>query len=226
MEIFQLDFNRLHLDKGEIYRHLGQGKYIPAPDVVQAVEDMIVEMAKVCRPQCGYEIFPVAEIGKTTIRIDDHEFNTGPVITRNFRGAQYIALFVSTAGVEFDEWLKKLKAKGDIFEEFMADAIGSEIPEAAARVAGSKIEEYFEEKGMGITNSFSPGYCGWHVMEQEKFFAMLPPEPCGIKLNDSCLMTPIKSVSGFIGAGPGVEKKEYSCQVCEKKDCYKNIEKR
>lgn len=225
MEVFHPDFSRLQLDMNEVYRHLGQGQYIPGPDVVEAVEGVVNEIAQVCRPQCGYEVFTAGDIGKTDMTIEGRTFNTGPVITRNFRGAEYIVLFVSTAGNEFDEWQKEIKAEGDIWREFMADAVGSEIAEAAARIAGTKISEYFAAKGMGISNAFSPGYCGWHVREQEMFFSLLPPEPCGIKLNDSCLMTPIKSVSGFIGAGPDMVKKDYSCAVCEKKDCYKNRNK-
>ena len=72
------------------------------------------------------------------------------------------------------------------------------------------------------TNRFSPGYCGWHVSEQQRLFRLFGTEsPCGVSLTDSSLMVPIKSVSGVIGLGPEVRKLEYSCGLCDYKDCYK-----
>jgi hypothetical protein len=48
---------------------------------------------------------------------------------------------------------------------------------------------------------FSPGYCGWHVTGQKKLFAALHPEEIDITLTPSCLMKPLKSISGVIIAG-------------------------
>jgi hypothetical protein len=49
--------------------------------------------------------------------------------------------------------------------------------------------------------TYSPGYCGWHITGQRALFARLKPEEIGIKLTASCLMRPLKSVSGVILAG-------------------------
>ena len=58
--------------------------------------------------------------------------------------------------------------------------------------------------------------------EQRKLFTLLPPAPCGITLTDSCLMLPIKSISGVMAVGSCVEKRPYGCAICGRKDCYKN----
>ena len=49
---------------------------------------------------------------------------------------------------------------------------------------------------------YSPGYCGWHVSGQINLFNTLTPEKIGITLGESCLMNPLKSVSGVLVAGP------------------------
>ena len=76
------------------------------------------------------------------------------------------------------------------------------------------------KEGLNITNRYSPGYCGWDVSEQQKLFFLLPENCCGIRLTDSSLMLPIKSVSGVIGVGKTVRKTAYKCAVCDKEDCY------
>ncbi|MCI5917442.1 MAG: methionine synthase, partial [Bacteroidales bacterium] len=45
-------------------------------------------------------------------------------------------------------------------------------------------------------------------------------------LTPSSLMVPIKSVSGVVGLGRDVRKLEYSCGLCNFKDCYKRRKKK
>jgi len=79
-----------------------------------------------------------------------------------------------------------------------------------ADLAAAEIERYCEAQWRSArviddtttVMRFSPGYCGWHVSGQKRLFARLQPESIGITLNDSCLMQPLKSVSGVIVAAP------------------------
>jgi hypothetical protein len=91
----------------------------------------------------------------------------------------------------------------------------------------ARIEERAAAEGRKITNHYSPGYCGWNVAEQQRLFALLPPGFCGVRLTPSSLMVPIKSISGVIGLGPEVRKRDYECNVCEVEDCiYRNARMR
>ncbi|MDR2914435.1 MAG: hypothetical protein LBV74_06355, partial [Tannerella sp.] len=75
-----------------------------------------------------------------------------------------------------------------------------------------------------ITNRYSPGYCNWSLQEQQKLFHLLGDKPVNVTLSSSCLMQPIKSVSGIIGVGRNVKEKAYGCTVCNNKDCiYRKI---
>jgi hypothetical protein len=86
-----------------------------------------------------------------------------------------------------------------------------------------KLKEMTEARGMKITNRYSPGYCGWNVSEQHKLFSLLEDNYCGISLNESALMQPIKSVSGIIGIGEKVRFNKYTCNLCDQQNClYRN----
>lgn len=102
---------------------------------------------------------------------------------------------------------------------FIWDILGSCIAEAT----GDIMEKFVETELPGIphTNRFSPGYCEWHVNEQKLLFSLLPDNVCGITLNSSALMYPIKSISGVIGSGLHVDTRKYGCQFCELDNCYK-----
>ena len=78
-----------------------------------------------------------------------------------------------------------------------------------------------------ITNRYSPGYCGWQVAEQHKLFQLIPDNYCGIRLTESALMDPVKSVSGIIGIGENVKINPYTCRMCDMPDCvYRKVRDR
>jgi len=77
--------------------------------------------------------------------------------------------------------------------------------------------------------SYSPGYCGWHLSGQEKLFQFLHPERIGISLNDSYLMTPLKSITGVLVGGKKeihIFKSNYPfCSYCKDRSCAERITK-
>lgn len=225
MKIKEIPFGDLTLDRQEIYRTMGSGNYVPDEEMIRRVEGIIAETARICRPRFCYGLFPVEEVSTRRIVAGGCTFQTGSLIARCLKGSRQAALFVATSGREFDNWLHGLETESDIVRQFVADAVGSEIAEATARAVAGDLNEYAGEQGLAISNSYSPGYCGWHVRDQQVLFSLLPPDPCGVRLNDSSLMSPIKSVSGIIGLGREIQKMPYGCAVCGKKDCYKNKEK-
>lgn len=222
MEDAEVPFEALALDRREIYRTMGSAEYAPDAEMTARVEKTIAEIARTCRPRFGYAIYPVQRVSARRIVAADRAFATGSVIARCLEGSEQAAVFVATSGVEFDRWLHGLQREGDIVRQFVADAVGSEIAEATARAAAACVEEIARRQHLAVSNSYSPGYCGWPVSDQQTLFSLLPPHPCGVRLNDSSLMSPIKSVSGMIGLGRRIRKMPYGCAVCGKKDCYKN----
>ena len=74
---------------------------------------------------------------------------------------------------------------------------------------------------------FSPGYCGWHITAQRKLFDLLDPDETVISLNESCLMSPLKSISGVLVIG----RKEIFdfddsfpfCSTCSDHSCRERI---
>lgn len=221
MKTVTVPFSSLSLKMDDIHLSLGYGGIYPPDDIQSMVKAMIETISKVCQPSFCYTIKDTIIIGQSGIIVDDVNFKTGKVISSYLDKAEVIAFFIATAGLKFDSWLKDLHKQNDVWNMFLADAIGSEIAEATTRAASQELEKIASLNGLNISNSYSPGYCGWAVKEQQKIFSLFHPEPCGVKLTDSSLMLPIKSVSGIIGLGSQLEKKMYGCDICTMKNCYK-----
>ena len=109
---------------------------------------------------------------------------------------------------------------------FIADALGSVIAEKTADRMEEALQESIGKLGWRHTNRFSPGYCEWHVSQQQQLFPLFKGETCGVSLTESSLMVPIKSVSGIIGLGSRVRRLDYTCGLCNLKDCFRRRTKK
>ena len=107
----------------------------------------------------------------------------------------------------------------DLLRGYLYDVIGSEIVESTADLMQESLKTEMAARHTKITNRYSPGYCGWDVAEQHKLFQLIPDNFCGIRLTESALMDPVKSVSGMIGIGDNVRMNPYTCRLCDLKDC-------
>jgi hypothetical protein len=150
-----------------------------------------------------------------------------------FPQADYLALFALTLGEKISRIIEDLFKKNDFPLGYMLDTIASLAADKAAKV----LEDLFYEdllkldysKNDTCVLSYSPGYCGWHISGQNKLFRYLSPKKIGISLNDSYLMTPLKSVSGVLIAG-NKEIHMFSstfpfCQYCKTYSCHQRIQK-
>ena len=209
MDFRRMTMSDISLDFYEIYRSMGYpDPDFPPEDMKSTVEGLIERFASVCHPQFHY------------IESTVEGLSPKGIIMKGLSGAEKYILFIATAGMEFQEEINRISEEGDIVKIYAADLIGSEIAEATVRECVKAVEADYP--GQGVSNSYSPGYCGWVLSDQREIFSRFEGNTCGVTLNDSCLMYPIKSVSGIISVGAGVEKREYGCAICGRKDCYKN----
>lgn len=206
-------------------------------DVSAEVNSILEEIAMFLKPELcffitkgelsyvGDNILLENPSSEHTLLLNGKTLNIGHIIHRQLSGSTLFALFVCTAGYAFQDYQERLKSEGDMMKEFTVNAIGSVIAEKTADCMEKELEAYLSI--LHHTNRFSPGYCGWHVREQQLLFSVFPvSEPCGVKLTESSLMLPIKSVSGVVGIGENVKKLEYTCGLCDFAKCYKRKKKK
>ena len=139
------------------------------------------------------------------------------------QASESIAVFLCTAGEKISSLSKEISGNGDILEGYILDTIGSEVVEAAAEIMQKRLKNEMAHSGKKVSNRFSPGYCGWDLAEQSLLFGLMPENYCNIRLTDSSLMIPLKSVSGIIGIGKNVHFAPYKCKICNDRNCiYRN----
>ena len=222
----KIPFHDLKIDRQALYLLMGYGDRVPDKPFLDMIDAMIGELSECCTPEYGYVVHPGKRSDKTHIRIAETMLQTGKIITSSLREATGFAVFVATVGKGYESWNRAINAESDPVRAFFADSIGSVLAEACVAVMLASIEREMTDRGLFVGNSYSPGYCDWQLVEQRKLFSFFPDRFCGVALTESCLMLPLKSVSGIVGIGKNVKKRLYSCEVCTKTDCVKNRKNR
>ena len=147
------------------------------------------------------------------------------VVGRVYPRAEALALYVATLGEAVPARIRGLLDQGSLAEGYMLDAVAS----LGADLLSDRLAERFAARRSGAGGNglrvlpYSPGYCGWPTAGQRPLFQALRPEEIGVRLNESCLMSPIKSVSGVLVAGPPQAHRFRPdfpfCHQCRNREC-------
>lgn len=123
--------------------------------------------------------------------LDYKNTNKHPV----FEGAEKVALCVCTIGAELEKRSADLIQKNEMLRGLVLDTFGSEAAEDVARQSDKVIAQEALRLGLWPSKRFSPGYGIWDIREQRYIFQTLPAGGIGVRLTDSFMMVPRKSVS-------------------------------
>lgn len=217
---YTFTFQELEVNKQIIKNVLGNASEEENALVNSLMEEIFSEAEEHCSIIGGYQIHDAVSLKKEdyTLDINGTEFSVNKRIGVFLRDLDKIAIFLCTTGKEISTWSARVM-QDNILKGYIIDILGSEIVDAAMDKIQQQLADDMLELGLKITNRYSPGYCNWHVSEQHKLFTLVPKDFCGIKLTDSALMQPIKSISGIIGIGKNAKYSNYTCNMCDLADC-------
>lgn len=112
-----------------------------------------------------------------------------------FKDASQVALCLCTIGPELEEEIKTLTKRNELLKAMVLDALGSEAVENVAIQSDKILAKKAREMNLWASKRFSPGYGKWDIKEQRFIFRMLPGKDIGVRLKESCMMIPRKSIS-------------------------------
>lgn len=178
---------------------------------------------------------PVSVIGEISIddfrsvyRGDGNNDLESP-LAEIFPQAERLALFAATLGEALSVEIDRRFERGDLAEAVLLDAAASAAAERLVELLELRYAATAAARSQPAVLAYSPGYCGWHVSGQRALFSDLDPVETGIVLNDSCLMHPLKSVSGVLVAGrPEIHDFDDNfpcCSLCSTRECRQRIDR-
>lgn len=222
---YDIPYKELAFLPAAFFSGLGYAKVNAPQYLYKILNEIIVQMDENNQIKGGFVLIPHNKLAieSNHIKCFEQKFYPGRIILKQLKDSESLALFLVTAGNKIGLLCKEAFKNEDSVKAYITDAFGSYIAELAADLMHQQIAKLAIKKGWQVTNRFSPGYCGWSVKEQHILFSFFPAEFCNVKLYESSIMEPLKSVSGIIGMGKEVTLKQYPCKNCAKKNCIKSM---
>ncbi len=182
---------------------------------------------RVGKPQALSGLFSVRKIDAEHVKISGGTqkasqitLHTG-IKTDLLEAAELVFVTVTTLGPELDDLRKEEQRKGRTLRSYTLDNAGVLALHAVGKSLNNLAEQQAGKRGWGLGYRMSPGsLAGWSIQDQTALCNLLPIENIGVRLTDSSMLTPLKSVAGMVGMGPSFPSSHVKsgCRWCEHKD--------
>lgn len=171
-----------------------------SPTIIRAIVNAVEEFFETSKP-----VGILSKISKQEFENVFHgegkNDNESPVIDI-FNHSTFLALYAVTLGPDIANRIDHLSGKNNYAGAYILNTVASQAADnASTRIS----KEVFPEGALAESDvilGYSPGYCGWDISGQKRLFEFIDPGRIGISLNESYLMSPIKSVTGVLIGGP------------------------
>lgn len=198
--------------EGEVQRLLKRVRDRGQRRNIEEVERLAAEALRIGAPRALYRPAYIDGKGDDFVVVDRVRL-TSRVLRVNLDTAHRVFAFVVTCGRELHTWASSFD---DLLRRYWADKISETAAQAAIRALREHLVERFE---LGTISTMSPGSLeNWPIEEQRELFRILgdTESTIGVRLTESCLMVPTKSISGLVFP---VEVSFESCQLCPRQNC-------
>jgi hypothetical protein len=198
---------------------MGAALNAPMESLLKEKESLCVENIA---PKAIYDRFEIDRVDGDQVYFESGNFFTGPHISKILTGSKTAILYIFTLGNRVDQIINEESRTGDTLATIIMDTITTSLLDALGDFVGERIKmEGIEQQNWGATCTYSPGQYKWTIEEQKKIFEMIDGKRIGVKLNESYLMVPFKSVSGVYGFGPEgkIDKTRVACDLCPRENC-------
>jgi hypothetical protein len=199
----------LSLEPKDIARRL---RMDPARPGFAVVSEVVGLARSLIHLKAIYDISYIGVKEPETVEIDDVIFRSR-VLRHNLERAQKVYPFIMTAGPELERTAASL---GDLLRQYYLEEMANIVLEQAGDWLAEKLARRWGFSGLSC---MSPGSLeDWPITEQPKLFSLFgdTETSVGVKLTDSLLMVPRKSISGILFPS---EEGFVSCRLCPRENC-------
>jgi len=208
-QAFILDDIPLWVDPESFLRQL---RLPPHHETRQEIAELARQAQSLARPKALYRHSPVEEVGEDFVRLEGVSLRSR-LLSHNLRTAKCVFPYLATCGTELEAWSQ---GGHSLLTRYAMEALKSLALEAALRAFREHLDSMFHPGQLSVMNPGS--LADWPLQEQLSLFRLLGDHAgaLGVRLTESLLMVPVKSVSGLaFGSRSGY----LNCRLCRRERC-------
>lgn len=198
-------------DRAAFERHVRLERF---PSHREAVERLLADAMERVRPKAVYRVSYVRSREGRSLELDGVRFESR-VLSENLATVERVFPYIATCGTELEDGLRD---GADILTSFWLDVFKEMALEAAVQRLREVLRERFALGGFSSMNPGSGDRNVWPIAQQKPLFTLFGDVEAliGVRLTDSFLMVPNKTVSGLFFP---TEVPFETCQLCTRPDC-------
>ena len=205
-----------NVDRAEVIRYLGVKGDVDA-QLRALVETAVERVEAAAKPRALLKEVSLRVDGDT-VCLDAWTVHSAD-LAAHLQGCLRAYLLAATLGADVDRLLSRdsvttpsLALTEQAVAAAMIEQVCDEVTAEQTLLTGIEV----------LRDRFSPGYGDFSLTYQEELLRLLDaPKRIGLTVTDTCILTPMKSVTAIIGVGEG-EKHSCThslCALCTKRDC-------
>jgi len=219
---------KLKIDEDEVlrYQDYSKNKVVkPKEIILQVTKEEIERAYNLFQPQGIYASFKIKKISLSEGKIIlEKGF---PLYFHNsaihlLERTDYLILGVVTIGNSLENKTSEFFTHKEYSRGLALDAVGTVAIRYLSQHVRSIICQEVKKENLQTTKHFTPGTTEWDISQQKNIFEVIPADKIGVRLTNSYMMIPEKSLSWVIGAGKNIItpfKDDDSCQICQAINC-------
>ncbi len=204
------------LDASEVLEGQGIDPGRAGPRLRSSAEAVTGEAAALISPAALVDWFPVRNFHHQRIDFDGGVAFEGPLAARALAGAREVGIVVCTIGPDLEAFVEMVFSQ-DPVRALALEGAGVAMLRQVSEAAVRRIRDVAASRGWGSGMRAQPGQEGWPIQQQEVVFRLIPGERIGVRLTESALMLPRKSISLVVGMGPDMRPDRVACDFCTKR---------
>ncbi len=188
------------------------------PRLQQIFTELIEQLPEWIAPQAAWDLFPISGVD------DDHflvagqiPIGSGPVVDV-MAHASYLILGACTLGSRIDEKVNEYQQSKEPVHAAVLSEMGTWLIDQTFLQLNAFMQQVYCNQNQFLSIHLCPGSTGWQLEDQQIIFKLLDLSQIGLRLNDQCMMSPLKSITFGIGLSntPFQHNVQEKCELCNR----------
>ncbi len=189
-----------------------------SPRLIESARKALAEGSLLLQPRVKARRLLVKDLHHERLKLEGGGRLSGELLVKHMGGAQEIVIVLCTVGEALERRVAKV-FKEDAAYGLALDGVGSAGVEALANAVCALFEEEATKEDCQVTIPLSPGMVGWPVEQgQPQIFDLLDAGEIDVRLTESMMMVPRKSLTFVLGIGRELIAGGRTCDYCSLKE--------
>lgn len=169
------------------------------------VLDLIAEEDLVA-PAIAFKLWPAYGSAGGVIHVAGDKTLRIPPLAQGDSRVATLAIGVCTIGAKLEKRVRELYREGRHLRSILLDEAGNAALYALSDVFQRQIRSEARSRGLEVSSAVNPGDVGFPIEDQPILFKLADAASIGVRLTESGMLSPEKSLSAVVGLGASMPR--------------------